>query len=63
MTAMAKEPRWIGAPGNETPALAKRFSIRGDAVVRAVLRIAAPGFSEAWLDGCRVGDAGRRDQA
>ena len=57
MTAMAKEPRWIGAPGNETPALAKRFSIRGDAVVRAVLRIAAPGFSEAWLDGCRVGDA------
>ena len=48
---------WIAAPGNGSPALAKTFRIPDGAAGRAVLRIAAPGFYEAWLDGRRVGDA------
>ncbi len=47
---------WIGAPGNASPALGRDFIVAED-VPRAILRIAAPGFYEAWLDGCRVGDA------
>lgn len=48
--------RWIGAPGCEGIALSKSFSVP-EPVLRATLRIAAPGFYEAWLDGERIGDA------
>lgn len=48
---------WISAPGNEAPALAKAFSVSDGQPLSATLRIAAPGFYEAWLDGSRVGDA------
>ena len=50
-------PAWIGSPGNEATAFSKRFAVSGDAPIGAVLRITAPGFYEAWLDGSRVGDA------
>ena len=48
--------QWIDAPGCEGIALAKSFSVP-EPGAGAVLRIAAPGFYEAWLDGKRVGDA------
>ena len=47
--------RWIGAPGNGTPAFEADFAVTG-AVRSAELLIAAPGFYEAYLDGAKIGD-------
>lgn len=47
---------WIVAPKCESSALEKDFIVTGK-VESASLRIAAPGFYEASLDGRRIGDA------
>lgn len=53
---IGEQAAWIAAPGCEAPAFARVFDV-GATGCKAVLRIAAPGFYEAWLDGSRVGDA------
>ncbi|MBR6588040.1 MAG: GH92 family glycosyl hydrolase, partial [Kiritimatiellae bacterium] len=47
--------RWIAAPGNESPAFEKVFTVPPDAT-SVSLTIAAPGFYEAYLNGKRIGD-------
>ena len=53
--ASADAGKWIAAPGNESPAFEKTFSVPEN-VSSVVLTVAAPGFYEAYIDGRRLGD-------